>query len=138
MACSCSASFFCSPRSPNLLGQHQLRLSRGDHLLNGNPGTGFDERCAATRKADHGHFGNDEIDGARGRQRALVQDLRLALGSMLHGDDNPFGTSHKVHRSPMPGTILPGVIQFASMPPNLNLIASKKQKDTDGLPCNPK
>lgn len=82
----------------NLLGQHQLRLSRGDHLLNGNPGTGFDERCAATRKADHGHFGNDKIDGARGRQRALVQDLRLALGSMLHGDDNAFGTSHKVHR----------------------------------------
>ena len=39
----------------------------------------------------------------RSTERALVQDLRLALGSTLHGDDNAFDTSHKVHRPPMPG-----------------------------------
>ena len=50
----------------------------------------------------------------------LAHDLNVAsfgvVNVALHRDDYAFGPRYQIHRPPIPGTILPGIIQFASWP----------------------
>ena len=67
----------------------------------GDAGRGFEQGRAAARKSDHRQLGDNQIDRAhRGqRQRALLDDLGLALRGVLHGHDDALCAGDQVHRA---------------------------------------
>src|SRR6478752_1655164 len=83
----------------DIVRNRELGFRYGKHLGDFQAGRRFHERGFAAGKGDHGHIRHDEIDRPRRCQGqvALGYDLGLALGGVLHGDDDALGAAHQVH-----------------------------------------
>ena len=69
-------------------------------LIEGNSVGNLDKNEALTwRNIEYSKLCDDPVDASlsRKRQGALVQDLVLSLGRVLHGDDDPGSGRNKIH-----------------------------------------
>ncbi len=97
--------------------KHKGRLSLRDTSSTDTPGGGLDQVQAVSANIDDRGVAVTMVDGPR-RSTAILhrsQVLRLCvLGGVLHHHDLPRRVC-QIHRRPAPLTILPGIIQLASL-----------------------
>ena len=90
----------------DVLGDDELGLGGRDHVLRCHTRRWLDQ-WAVFGESNHCELIDNQIDlSQRGeRQGAFLDDLRLAVGSVLHGHEDALRSRHKIHRprpSPAP------------------------------------
>ena len=80
------------------------------HLLDGELGVDLGHDQAVLGDFQHAHLGDDLVDavGSGQGQAALLEDLGVALGGVLHADDALAGADAQVHSAAHAGHLLAG------------------------------
>ena len=88
------------------------------------------------RRLNYSQFRDDKADPAyrcKG-QCATLQYLRLAPRRVGHCHNHPFGSRHRSIAPPIPGSIFPGIVQFASWPRSSNSKPPRMVKSRSAAP----
>src|SRR5262245_40313256 len=94
------------------------------------PGPGLPQGCAAVAKLDDRQLGDYHVDRARRRDRqgAFFHDFRLALGGVLHRDDEALGAGDEVHGAAHAGHHLVGDSPVGEPPGLVDLQAAEHRE----------
>ena len=93
-----------------VLGDSDGGSGGGLHLLDGELGVDLGHDQAVLGDFQHAHLGDDLVDavGSGQGQAALLEDLGVALGGVLHADDALAGADAQVHSAAHAGHLLAG------------------------------